>query len=180
MIRRLLASLTLGIFLLNVLGYYGVFIGAKKLSRDRLAVRLNSEMYDLGGNVTIKVPLALPYEVTSGHFERNDGQFEMDGEVYQIIRQRHYNDTLYVVCLKDEQATKINSVFEDYVGSFGGHDDGDGQRSAPGLIKDFVSEVITLKNSGNGWIESIVMNNRTVSLFDNYAVSIVHPPERLF
>lgn len=179
MIRRLVAYLTLGIFLLNVLGYYGVFVGAKKLSSNRLAGRLDSEMYDLGGNITIKVPLALPFEVTSEHFSRNDGTFEMDGQVYQVINQRHYNDTLYMVCLKDESTTRLNSILAEYIESFSGHDDGDSQHTTPGLIKDFVSEVITLKNSGYGWVESIRLTTRSSYLIDAYAASIVHPPERV-
>lgn len=178
MIRRLLAWTTLGIFLLNVLGYYGILVGMKEASGERITSRLDSQLYNLGGNITVKVPLALPFEVSSQHFAQNDGEFEMDGEVYRIISQRHYNDTLYVVCLRDDISTRINTALADYVQSFGGQEDGNDQQSAPIFFKDFISDDIAITNANTGWEKDIPLGNLVDVFADKYFSSIIHPPEQ--
>lgn len=179
MIRRLLAFVTLIVFLLNVLGYYGILLGIKELSGGRMAKRLETEMYDLGGNLTIKVPLAIPFETTAEHFEGDGGQFEMDGQVFRVMKKRHYNDTLYIVCIKDDRTTRINSALEDHVQSYAGKDNGtDKQTPVPGLIKDFISGVISLASSGIGWEKDIQWTSLACSFLETYSVSITHPPAR--
>lgn len=178
MVKRVLAIVNLVIFLLNVLGYYGILSSMKEVSGKRLSNKLDTEMYDLGGNVTIKMPLALPFEVTSEHFDREGGQFEMDGESFKIIKQRHYNDTLYLVCIRDEQTTRINSVIDEFVQSFTGQDDGDDQHVAPSFSKDYVSLHIALTKMVNGWVKDILSPVSPQFLFDSYFSSIIHPPER--
>src|ERR1041385_6528742 len=91
-VKRLFAIVILNIFLLNVLGYYGVLLGLKADSGAEVASRLDSDMYDLGGTVTFKVPLAVPYAMDSEGYERVSGEFKKDGEIYRLVKQRLYQD----------------------------------------------------------------------------------------
>jgi len=122
-VKRLFAIVVLNIFLLNVLGYYGVLLGLKTRSGHELTQRLDSDMYDLGATVTFQVPITLPYGTDSRGYERVDGEFEKDGVVYRMVKQRYYKDVLYIVCIKDEKSTRINTALEDFVQSFAGQDD---------------------------------------------------------
>ncbi|HMJ71227.1 MAG TPA: hypothetical protein VK508_20165 [Cyclobacteriaceae bacterium] len=176
--KRLFTLFILHIFLLNVLGYYGVLLGLKTASGKDLTERLNSDMYDLGATVTFKVPLAVPYGTDSKSYERVDGEFEKDGEIYRLVKQRLYQDTLYIVCMKDEKTTKINNVLEDFVQSFAGQEDDSQQTTAPGMIKDYVNTQIALTSSVSGWEEDVVMVPSAKIFFDTYFTSIVHPPDR--
>jgi len=176
-VKRLFAIVILKIFLLNVLGYYGVLLGLKVNAGDQLAERLNSDMYDLGATVTFKVPLTVPYGVDSKGYERVDGEFEKDGEIYRLVKQQLYQDTLYIVCIKDDKTTRINSALEDFVQSFAGHDD-DSQQNVvtQGFIKDYVNSEFALLPSVNGWEKEVAYRTSLLYFFDTYSASIVHPP----
>jgi hypothetical protein len=178
-VKRLFAIVVLNLFLLNVLGYYGVLLGLKAASGNDLTERLNSDMYDLGATVTFKIPLAIPYGIDSKNYESVTGQFEKDGEVYRMVKQRLYQDILYIVCIKDERTSKINSALEDFVQSFAGQE-GDGQQktSSPGFIKDYVDTQIRLTNIITGWEKELVKMSVPRYFFDSYSASIVHPPDR--
>jgi hypothetical protein len=178
-VKRLVAIVVLNIFLLNVLGYYAVLLGLKAASGDDLTERLNSDMYDLGATVTFKVPLAVPYGTDSKSYERVDGEFEKDGEIYRLVKQRLYQDTLYIVCIKDEKTSKINSALEDFVQSFAGHEDDTQQKtSSPGFIKDYVDTQVALATLIRGWEKDVIPVSAQSYFFDSYSVSIVHPPDR--
>ncbi|HZY80837.1 MAG TPA: hypothetical protein VFE50_15040 [Cyclobacteriaceae bacterium] len=178
--KRLFAIVILNIFLLNVLGYYGVLLGLKTHSGDELSQRLDSDMYDLGATVTFQVPLTMPYATDSHGYERVDGEFEKDGAVYRMVKQRYYQDVLYIVCIKDEKTTHINNALEDFVQSFAGQDDDNSQQhtSAPSLIKDYVDYYVTLTPSVNGWEKEVTNNSVARNLIDSYFASIIHPPDR--
>jgi len=177
-VKRLFAIVILNIFLLNVLGYYGVLLGLKAGSGTELSVKLDSDMYDLGGTVTFKVPLAVPYSTDSEGYERVDGEFEKDGEIYRLVKQRLYQDTLYIVCVKDEATSKINKTLEDFVQSFAGQDDNTQQTVvAPSFIKDYVNTEIVLASSDNGWETEVAKASTPHYFFDSYYASIVHPPD---
>lgn len=178
--KRLFAIIILNIFLLNVLGYYGVLLGLKADSGTELAARLNSDMYDLGATVTFKVPLAVPYSTDSEGYERVDGEFEKDGEIYRLVKQRLYQDVLYIVCVKDEGTSKINKTLEDFVQSFAGYDE-DTQQTvvAPSFIKDYVNTEIVLAPLDNGWEIEVANVSTPLYFIDTYYASIVHPPDNL-
>lgn len=177
--KRLFAIVVLSIFLLNVLGYYGVLLGMKAVAGDDLAERLNSDMYDLGATVTFKVPLLIPYGVDSRSYENVNGEFEKDGEVYRLVKQRMYKDTLYIVCIKDEKTSKINTALDDFVQSFAGQEDDSQQKtSAPSLIKDYVNTEITLTTVVTGWEKEVIQVSVLQPFIDSYTSSIVHPPDR--
>jgi hypothetical protein len=176
-VKRPLAVFILSVFLLNVLGSYGLFLGLKANAGEELAEKLDSDMYDLGASVTFKIPFSIPYGTDSKTYERMDGQFEKDGVVYRMVKTRLYHDVLYIVCVKDQKSSKINNTLSDIAQGFGGQDDGE-KSVAQTLIKDYVNTEIALTRAINGW-QSDVINTETVSyFFDSYFSSIVHPPDR--
>ncbi len=65
------------------------------------------------------------------HYETINGQFEKGGIVYRMVKQRLYHDTLYIVCVKDDLASKINTALADFAQSFSGHDDDGQQKVVP-------------------------------------------------
>ena len=178
--KRLIAIVVLNIFLLNVLGFYGVLLGLKAHAGQELSEMLDSEMYDLGGSVTFKIPLTVPYGVNSESYQPVSGQFEKNGVVYRLVKQRFYHDTLYIVCVKDDKGSKINSALADFVQSFAGQSDDGGEKTAPqGFLKDFMCMMVSLSSSNHGWQTEVINASAPRYFFDSYSVSIVHPPDRL-
>jgi hypothetical protein len=179
-VKRLLAIVILNIFLLNVLGYYPVLIGLQKMAGREMTERLDSDMYDLGSTITFKIPLTVPYGTDSEHYEAINGQFEKGGVVYRMVKQRLYHDTLYIVCVKDDLASKINTALADFAQSFAGHDDDGQQKVVPqGLIKDYVDTTVALASFVGGYEIEVAKTSAPRYFFDSYSASIVHPPDRL-
>lgn len=178
-VKRLFAIVILNIFLLNVLGYYGVLLGLKVNAGKDLSAKLDSNMYDLDSTITFEIPFALPYGTDSKDYERFDGQFDKDGQVYRIVKQRIYQDVLYIVCIKDVASSEINSALTSIAQGFAGQDDGDQNAAPNGLIKDFVNTELSLSNAISGWQSEVVKTSLPAYFFDSYSASIVHPPCRI-
>ena len=98
-----------------------------------------------------------------------------------MVMQRRYQDTLYIVCIKDSKSTKINGALAELAKSFAGQEDNSDQKaSAPiGFIKDYVSTAIGLTSFINGWQSDITKTSFANYFFDSYYASIVHPPDNL-
>jgi hypothetical protein len=78
-----------------------------------LLQRLDAETYSSEDAIVLTVPLALPYPV-QGNFQRIDGDFEYEGESYRLVKQKLENDTLFIVCIKDKENTRIAAAYSDF------------------------------------------------------------------
>ncbi len=168
------------LLLFNVLGYYGLFFGLHYQNRQQLIQQFDAGQYNQQQTVTIKVPLAIPYANNTEEYQRVDGEFEHNGEVYRMVKQRLSQDTLYIVCVKDMKGTRINQALADYVKTLADSPAGD-QHQAPALpafIKEYIVSSYTIKSQTRGWSSDVRNEKSPVVLTDSYCASIVHPPER--
>jgi len=177
--KRFLATIMLALFLLNVLGYYGIYQGLMTTSADALTQQIDESLDVPGAQVTFKIALAVPYAVDSRGYEPAAGTFSYEGEIYQLVKQQLVKDTLYLVGVKDEQSSMWGRALADYVMSFGDTGD-DSQESAvsQGFIKDFVSLSISITPLASGWVLSSEPRTALNSLAATFCASVVHPPER--
>ena len=113
--KKGLSILLLIIFLFNVGGYYIVFWGLSFRLDRQLAYRLDNNLYDEKETIEIKIPLSLPYPVHSDGFQRLDGRFEHNGQFFKLIKQKLHNDTLYVVCIRDQGTHELARTLQEYV-----------------------------------------------------------------
>jgi len=178
--RKGVALIMLFVFLLNVLGYYGIFMGLRLRNVQQLVQKLDDNSYKASETVTFKMPITVPYYTDSRDFERVDGEFEHNGEVYRLVKQKLSQDTLYVVCVKDLESKKINQVLADYVKTFTDKPASgkQGAKTAPSLIKDFISFSVTISNTSSGWESTTDYSLSPENLIPTFAPSVVHPPER--
>jgi hypothetical protein len=114
-LKRVFAGILLMVFLFNVGGYYIVFWGLRFQSDQQLTARLDANLYDADETIELKVPVALPYPIQSHGFQRVDGKFEHRGEFYKLVKQKLENDTLYVVCIRDQETRELVNTITDYV-----------------------------------------------------------------
>ncbi|MEI9918990.1 MAG: hypothetical protein WDO14_09350 [Bacteroidota bacterium] len=59
--KRLLSIFLVFIFLFNVIGYYGVYVGMKYNANSRADHAIQNGNYDQSKILTLKAPLMLPY-----------------------------------------------------------------------------------------------------------------------
>src|SRR5207302_5128451 len=96
------------LFLLNTVGFYGIFLGMQLRYAREANKQLDEDQYSASDAMTFKVPLSVPYAADNQEYDRVTGEFEHRGEVYRLVKQKLYHDTLYIVCVKDRESKKIN------------------------------------------------------------------------
>ena len=168
------------VFLLNVLGYYGIFVGLRLRNVQELVQKLDNNSYNASETFTFKIPISVPYANDSRDFVRVDGEFEQDGEVYRLVEQRLDQDTLYIVCVKDQESKKINQALADYVKTFTDKPASEKQnaKTAFSLIKDYISLSIAVSNTSSGWESTTNYTLSPQNLIPTFSASVIHPPER--
>lgn len=162
------------LLLLNVLGYYGVFLGLKYRNTVDLTQRLDAEDYATSETVTIKVPLAIPYYMDT-EFERIDGEIEHQGEFYRLVKQKLENDTLHIICIRDVKGKRLKQALADYVKTFSHHSSDEPLKTVPGFIKDYIPANFTVTSSAMGW--NISFNLEALQLpLHLMSLPVVSPP----
>ncbi|MEO5976976.1 MAG: hypothetical protein ABIS36_05025 [Chryseolinea sp.] len=175
--KRFTAIFFAFIVLFNALGFYGLLVGLKYKAGLDLVARLNKEQYRTDETVTLKVPMALPYHIDKGIFERVDGQIAHQGEFYRLVKQKLEMDTLYIVCIKDNDSKMINQALTDYVKTFTDKpvNNKHTPKYAVDFLKEFFPSFITLSTQSNGWNYS-VYEDAAPEFFTSISLSIFSPP----
>lgn len=178
--RKLVATILIALLLLNTCGYYLIFMGWQFRNDISMRQQLDSDVYDPGQTVTIKIPLAVPYMTGNQEFERADGKFECNGEIFRLVKHNYSQDTLTIVCIKDHKEKRIQEALSDFVKTF--TDKAPDQQSQTKLIltflKDYIPQNFNLRTSSDGW--QVMVGNSPLSdnLIATFTSSIIHPPER--
>ena len=176
--RSIFSYLLVAILLLNVFGYYGVFMGLQYQNDREISALLDQDSYDLEQAITIKVPLTVPY-MGETEFERVRGEFEYQGEIYKLVKQKLSNDTLSIICVRNEAGKEIKRALSDYVKTFTDKpsDHQSHGKVVPEFIKDFIGSSVGVQPAVDGWVETCSFARTQFSVAVG-ARAIVSPPPR--
>lgn len=176
-LKKAVSILLLIVFLFNVGGYYIVFWGLIKHSEKALAIRLDEHQYLSEELVELSIPLSLPYPTQQREFERVNGKFEHNGVHYKLVKQRHKNDTLYIICIKDHAQKKLVKSLNEFVKLT--NDLPSSSEKSPDLsgkfLKDFESEEAEKIIHVHGWSAKILFVEQH-PLFIGEIIRIPSPP----
>lgn len=178
--RQLFSIAFTFLLLLNVMGYYGVFLGLQYKNDQEMIQKFDAENYSDDETITIKIPISIPYATDSKGFERVDGKFEHKGEFYRLVKQKLSQDTLYVVCVKDHQDKRIDDAITSFVKTFTDKpaDQHSNSKVVVSFIKDYLPQTFTVQHLSLGWETDVVKESTCNVLRSSFSPSIVHPPER--
>lgn len=178
--KRVITLCLLFLFLLNALGFYGIYAGWQWKNSREMNARLSDDNYSEQETRTFKIPLSLPYGVDSKDYERVEGEFTYEGDVFRLVKQRMYRDTLFLVCIKDVKSTQINQALTDYVKTFTDKPVNAKQsvKFSVDFSKDYLSTIISVNQNSKGWERSAYLSTKPRVLIHSFTASIVHPPER--
>jgi hypothetical protein len=162
------------------MGYYGVFLGLHLKNDIAQSKALDADLYDQSNAITLKVPVSIPYMPDQSDFERVNGQFEHNGELYRLVKQRYAQDTLTVVCIKDQEHKKIDLALTDYVKTFTDKatDNKSSSKTTISFIKDYLPNYFQISSATEGWAVQVQYNFHYQNLIPSFSASIIHPPER--
>jgi hypothetical protein len=116
LLKKPIAILLLAIYLFNLSGYSLVFHYFIRQSEQKFAEQLDENKYRDAELVEISIPFNLPYTQNSNQFETLDGSVELNGVLYNYVKRRIYNDTLYIMCLPNQQRTQLIKEKSKYAG----------------------------------------------------------------
>lgn len=162
------------------MGYYGILLGLQYKNASEMMEQFDAGTYNAEETGTIKIPFKTSHIPNSEIFERVNGDFERDGEVYRLIKQRLYRDTFHIVYIKDKTGTTIKKVLSDYVKTFSDAPNEDGQQSVilPFFIKEYFVRDFSIQHKTPGWELAVRKETHPQVFTDDFTVSIIHPPER--
>lgn len=177
--RNFLSILLITLLLLNTMGYYGLFIGMEYTHDARMTEMLDAGDYGNSDEVTIKLPISVPYMPDNQDFVRVDGKFQHGGEVYRMVKQKYERDTLTIICVKDNEGKKIQNALASYLKTFtekpAGHPSS--AKLVASFSKDFIHTSVELTSSSRGWQNEFILNDSPAELTDTFVSSIIQPPE---
>jgi hypothetical protein len=178
-LRRITAISLLFLFLLNIIGFYGVFIGLKYNLEQQVVSDLDSDNFNEDELVEFKVAVSLAYMPDQANYERVDGLIEVEGKYYRLVKQKYAGDTLYIVCLPDHNQQKLHEAIEDYVSTFTAPDASTTKQVdlSKSLSKDYMISKVTMERASYGGFYSVENTDYVVSDYIFY-LSIQSPPPR--
>jgi hypothetical protein len=113
-LKRFVAIFFLFLFLFNIGGYYLVFLAMESKAKNDLLSRLDARAYTPDETLTLSIPLSMPYPINTGEYEGAAGEFYQDGNFYKLMSQKVENDTLFILCIRDDRSARIVSAFQDF------------------------------------------------------------------
>ena len=173
-----MAIFFLFVILLNIAGYYLVFEGWKWHNSITWSF---DESVSGSQELIVEIPLNVPYATQEKDWESAEGQFEYKGDAYRIVKQKVTLDAVFIACVKDNESNRINDQLVDFAKTFTDKpvDGKQSAKSLPGFMKEYVSQVVSIKNSTHGWSQAGEYILPPQSLVPSFSASIVHPPERI-
>jgi hypothetical protein len=175
--KKTVSIFLIAILLLNVMGYYGLFIGLQYKNSLQITQRLDANDYRHEETITLKVPLTIPY-FGDKEYERVDGEIEHKGEFYRLVKQKFEQDTLYIVCIKDARSKQINKALGNYVKTFTDQSsDRSDTKTVPHFIKDYITTSFNLGSSSTGWSLPVLHHMDERTIVNPYFLIISPPPE---
>jgi len=145
-----------------------------------LQKHLDANDYPESEAFLINIPVTLPYQMNWNDFERLSGEFEHNGEFYQLIKQKLENDTLKIVCIKNHKEKQLVASMADFTKV---SNDLPANASSLKVLGNFLKEYnstgdIKIMHS-NGWSTTLSFACPSYSI-RSLVVPIESPPPQLF
>ncbi|MEJ0056654.1 MAG: hypothetical protein WDN75_13965 [Bacteroidota bacterium] len=179
-IKRLCGLFFLFLIVFNMIGYYALFLLAQQQLARPVLQRIETNSGELGGNLIFAIPLEVPYSGDSDEYTRVEGEIMYHGEVYRLVKQKFHHNMLYVVCLKDDQASETRKIMADYSRLFSGQDADHADSTIKiinSLSRDYTPVDNAIADKNDTWQQGPDFKPFTDSYFFLDDESVFHPPQ---
>lgn len=166
------------LILLNTIGYYEVLVIIDEQQHERIVKKISENEEEISGNLLLKLSMSSPYGHENTEYQRVYGDITVAGQVYHLVKQKVYRDTLYVVCLKDAQTTKVKNVISDYSKTFAGQPQKSDTpcKTITSLAKFFTLDNAVVSKSYLGWCVALPLTKLQNFYSFSTGSSVFHPP----
>lgn len=163
------------------MGYYVIFVAMEHEHDSTVTKKLDVGSYDASEEVTLKLPMSVPYMQDNDDFVRVDGVIEHQGDHYRLVKQKYANDTLTVICIRDAARKKMTEDIANYVNSFADNAPNHSSHAKQTItfIKDFLPQYTVVTSLTLGWEINIQHQGILTNMIASFEPSVIHPPEKL-
>ena len=145
----------------------------------RMEARIKNDSNLDKGLITFKIPLNLPYLTDSKDFEPAEGEVNINGEIYKLVKKKISRDTMIVLCIDHHEKTRIEKQDNDY---FKKVNDLTSNSSKKSDVKQVKVDYFLQDKQGNAALVPLIQNTFfsgliSGSLMPGYHPLISSPPE---
>jgi hypothetical protein len=113
-LKTITAILFLFLMQFNLIGYQLCFYYVQKQADLELQATLDKQHYNRDDLITLRVPLALPYQTDWKEFERVNGEIEINGKVYKYVERKIVNGEMVLLCIPDNNRSRLENAKEEF------------------------------------------------------------------
>jgi hypothetical protein len=113
-LKKSAAIVLLALFGFNLFGYKLLINLLEEQASLSLQHQLDLDQYDNSNLVELKLPVNLPYLSNWSGFEKYQGETEINGVHYKYVKRRLVNDTLILLCIRNESKNQLRTAQSDY------------------------------------------------------------------
>jgi len=177
--KRLFSFFFLLLILLNTIGYYEVLLFMESQNYDKAVQKISGNENEISGNLLLKIPLASRFNEDDREYRKAQGEVVVEGELYHFVKQKLYQDTLYIICLRDAKTSEVREALSDLSKTMAdqNHKSGNTQKSVDVSFAKFYTLTATVKEPiETGW-SRLLQHVPVTNLYHFSALaSIFHPP----
>ncbi|AYB31583.1 hypothetical protein [Chryseolinea soli] len=177
--KRLFSFFFLLLILLNTIGYYEVLLFMERQNYDQAVQKISGNENEISGNLLLKIPLASRFNEDDREYRKAQGEITVEGELYHFVKQKLYQDTLYIICLRDTKTSEVRDALSDLSRTMAdqNHKSGNTQKGVDVSFAKFYTLSATVKERiETGW-SRLLQHVPVTNLYHFSALaSIFHPP----
>jgi hypothetical protein len=177
--KRLFSFFFLVLILLNTIGYYEVLLFVEKQHYDEAIQKIKGNENEISGNLLLKIPLASRFNEDDNEYRKAQGEVTVEGELYHFVKQKLYQDTLYIMCLRDAKTSEVREALSDLSRTMAdqNHKSGNTQKGVDVSFAKFYTLTNTLNASFEiGWSRLLQYVPVTNLYRSSTLASIFRPP----
>lgn len=112
--RKIASILLLALLSFNWFGYRLFISFFENKANEQFETKLDNGNYNADQLISIKVPITnIAYYTNTKLFQRVDGQVEINGILYNYVKQRLYNDSVELLCIPNTAMMKLQTEKND-------------------------------------------------------------------
>lgn len=147
LLRKIVSIAVLLPFLYNLFGYYFVFTYRQTEVRREVESRIAAGKIAEEDLVVLKMSVSVYVQTPNTEFQPIGGSFTYEGKEYEMVKQRIFQDTLYVYCTQNKLHEALVSDLSQHIGrslSDTGNSQDPGNQLIKLIVKDYLPETVTI------------------------------------
>lgn len=183
MLKKLTVISLIALLVFNWYGYRLLINYFETKANTHLQAKLDSNQYDESTLIQIRVPLNMPYISDWDHFEKFEGETEINGIHYKYVKRKIEKGELVLLCIPNQQKTNLQAAGQNFFKLVNDlQQPGAKKDSKEHSVKIPISDYIANSSAQFNNMENAVAKPHslyTFNILSGHATTPAQPPEAL-